>query len=453
MLGNNSQAYGDLTTMQVQFPNANNYLISRGLFIAAWKVWFKRFAQDPSQWRKGAMPLGTMEGTLANLLNRRGRFNVDVICRLMVPWNYRNHPQATDAFLALNTHILVPVDDHLASEHQPAVRLSDQALEFWDRRTFIEQDQWMNYAEARIQADIETTSDEPVIVDDAGIEVIGSGVYPPYIPDKNAPDEAFIEAMVAWIDEDIHQPMYQRKPVGDAVSTWHDRLTAFFWPKPRMGYTEFKVFSSPLLYYSSVLAERILDGKAWTPTENQYAVKVANELFNLMGTPQRQVTAETVRRVFEAAVLNRVDEEAKMNSGWTFLAAFASAIHEKSPRSDYIPLMAWNSRIATAVISRLDFLLTEAGVTELGDRFPGLGLIPGWGGTRPRQYSLNWPSGYRSWRTQLAASRLGIQIRDILNNSVNSRGQRKYRTMPLVGGDRGPWTLRGVELVLFQDGY
>lgn len=442
--------------MQVQFPNAGNYLISRGLFVAAWKVWFKRFAPDPRQWRTGSMPLGTIPGTLAELLNQQGRFNVDVICRLMVPWNYRNLPQATEAFVALNTHVLVRVEDFRApdsDETVPAVRLSDQALDFWDRRTFIEQDQWMNYAEARIQADIETTSNEPVIVDDVGIDLIGTGVYPPRIPDKDAPDEAFVEALVEWIEEDVHQPMYQRRPVGEAVSGWHDRLLSFFWPKPRMGYAEFKVFSSPLLYYSSVLAERILAGEPWTTTESQYAVKVANELFNLMGTPQREVTAENVRRVFEAAVLNREDEDAKMNSGWTFLAAFASACHEKSPKAGLMPLMAWNSRIASAVISRLDFLLSEAGVTEIGKRFPGIGLIPGWGGTRPRQYSLDWPSGYRSWRTQLAVSRLGIQIRDILNQSLDSRGRRKYRAMPLVGGDEGPWTLRGVELVLFQDGY
>ena len=42
-------------------------------------------------------------------------------------------------------------------------------MDFWNRRTFVEQDQWMNYAESRIQADIETTTDTAVVIDDAGM--------------------------------------------------------------------------------------------------------------------------------------------------------------------------------------------------------------------------------------------------------------------------------------------
>jgi hypothetical protein len=440
--------------MLVQFPNAANYLIPRGLFIAAWKVWFKRFSEDPALWRTGAMPLRASDGHLSELLADGHRFSLEVAGRLLVPWNYRNQRQTGDEFVTLNAHVVTRVSDLKdpeTGEPIPAVRLTDQALDFWDRRTFIEQDQWMNYAEARIQADIETDSDAPVILDDAGIEIIGADTYPPYVPDKDAPDEEFVRALVAWIDEDVHQPMYQRKPVGDAVSSWHDRLTRFFWPKPRNGYAEFMLSASPLLYYGGVLADRVRSGLEWTETESQYAVKVARELFDLVGTPQRQVTVENVRKVFEAAIGGKPEPGTKMNSGWTFLAAYASATLERQVNGE--PLMAWNSRIATSVISRLDFLLTEAGVSELGDRFPGLGLVPGWGGTRPRQYSLQWPSGYRQWACQYAAGRIGRQIRDILNHEVNARGQRKYRTMPLVGGDRGPWTIRGVELVLFQDGY
>ncbi len=438
----------------VQFTQAGNFLLPRGLFVAAWKVWFKRFSQDPAQWETGAMPICSSAVKLHQQISEGHRFSLDVACRLMVPWNYRNQTQATQEFIELNDHLIEPVSNYFhpeTGEPMPAVRLTEKSLGFWNRRTFIEQDQWKNFAEARIQADIETTSDDPVIIDDAGIEVIGAHIYPPFLPEKSSSDEVFIKALVQWIDEEPYQPMYQRKALGEAVSSWNERLQSFFWPKPRTGYAEFSVAATPMTYYSSVLASRVESATEWTQTEKEYAVRVANEIFNLMGMPQREVSHENVRAVFKAALAEDEKATAKMNCGWSYLAAFATAHLER--KKDRLPQAGWNSRVSASVVTRLDFLFSEAGVVELEGRFPGIGLTPGWGGTRPREYDLNWPSGYRDWTSHLAGSRLIRSIRDILNAETDVKGRLKYRPMPLLGGDRGPWTCRGVELVLFGDGY
>ena len=44
-------------------------------------------------------------------------------------------------------------------------------------------------------------------------------------------------------------------------------------------------------------------------------------------------------------------------------------------------------------------------------------------------------------------------MRDVLNQSTNEADELLYPKMPLVGGDRGDWTVRGVQMVLSNDGY
>ncbi len=439
--------------MHMTFYNAGNFQIPRALFIAAWKVWFKRFSDDHYAWREGKMPLRNENAALYQLLENNYRFSVEVLVRLMVPWSYRDSQQVTEELIRLNPAVLrltqCPVDSD--EECVEGARLTDQALDYWDSMTYIEQDLYLNFAEARIQADIETPSDEPCILDDAGVEIIGEDIYPPFVPSKDADDDEFIRALVAWIDEDPHQPMYQRKPVGDAVSGWHDRLLAFFWPKPRTGYLEYSHEASPLVYRAGELAELVESGKPWSYEDKSLAIKTANEIFMLAGVPQREVTWQNVKSVIETALKEDESSTAKMNSGWTYLASLATAILED--KKERLPLVSWNSRCSSSVLSRLDFLLVEAGIHELGERFSGIGTVPGWGGTRPREFSLKWPSAYRSWPSIFAAGRLVQKIVNVLNTEKRADGQLKYRQMPLAGGKTGPWTSRGVQLVLFFDGY
>ncbi len=435
------------------FIEAGNFQIPRALFIAAWKVWFKRFSDDHYAWREGKMPLRNENKPLHQLLSDNYRFSVEVLSRLMVPWSFRDKRQVTDELIRLNPAVLrcVSMICERSGESIEGARLTDQALDFWDSLTYIEQDLHLNFAEARIQADIESPSSEPCILDDAGIELIGEDIYPPVVPNLEASDEDFVKALVAWIDEDPFQPLYQKKPVGDAVSGWHDRLLAFFWPKPRTGYLEYSHAASPLVYRAQTLAESVLSGESWDYENRELAVKTANEIFMLAGVPQREVTWQNVRSVIESALSADGASKAKMNSGWTYLASLATSIYEQ--QLDKLPLVSWNSRCSSSVLSRLDFLLSEAGSSNLGERFKHLGSIPGSGGTRPRAFSLEWPSAYRSWKSIIAASRLVRMIVNELNSKTKENGELYYKPMPLPGGKKGPWTSRGVQLVLFFDGY
>ncbi|MBV1909259.1 MAG: hypothetical protein KUG78_08045 [Kangiellaceae bacterium] len=429
------------------FPRADHFQIPKALFIGAWKVWFKRFG-DHNSWRKGKMPLGQSDEKLFQIIEKGDRFCVEVAARLMVPWSFRDISQVDKAFFLMNPDVIrqSKIENDIAG-----VRLTDQALDYWDSLTFLEQDMFTAYAEARIQADIETPSCEPVIVDDAGVVVIGEDIYPPIVPEKGASDETFAKALVAWIDEDPFTPMYQRVAVADTVSSWHDRLESFFWPKPRNGLMQVSHSADALMYRAEILARGIEEGVEWSEEDKELAVKTTEEIFLQAGTPQKEVTWENIRAVIKTALTKSEDSKAKMNSGWSLLASFAT--HWLNNQDDRTPMICWNSRTSTSILSRLDFLLVEAGYDGLEGRFAHLGVIPGWGGTRPREMSLKWPDGYRSWKTEIAASEFVNLMVLCLNNEKNENGSLKYAQMPIPTGGRAPWSMQGVQLVLFSDGY
>lgn len=429
------------------FPNADHYQIPRALYVGAWKVWFKRFG-DHNAWREGGMPIESSDNKLYQLIELKQQFSLEVINRLMVSWSFRDSSQVDDSFFLMNQDMLKRFKNGQGVEQ---ARLTDQALDFWDGLTFLEQDMFTAYAEASIQADIETSSNAPVVMDDAGLAVIGEDIYPPVVPNKQGSDIEYAKAIVAWIEEDPFTPMYQRQAVGDAVSSWHDRLEAFFWPKPRAGLMQVSHFSDALMYRATILGEGIENSIEWDDDDKNMAVKMANEIFLQAGLPQKEVTWENVYHVMESSIKADVHSKAKMNSGWSLLASFAT--HWLRGKENRIPMVCWNSRVATAIISRLDFLMVEAGYEQLDNRFANIGLVPGVGGTRPRELSLNWPNGYRSWKTQVAASEFVNFMVDCLNNEKNSDGSLKYQAMPIPTGGRAPWTIQGVQLVLFSDGY
>jgi hypothetical protein len=438
--------------MFVTIPNAENYQFHRGLFIAAWKVWFKRFSDNPDNWKEGRMPVCESEHGLAALLDEGKRFSLEVICRLMVPWNYRNRFMADSHFLHMNPDLLRSVSfTTQTGERVQGVRLADQAIDMWEELTYIEQDIFMIFAEARIQADIESTSSEPIVIDDAGIDLIGDDIYPPLVPEKGDPQSAYIHALAAWIQEDPFQPLYHRQPYGDPVSGWNHRLRATFWPKPRANYMVNSHLADPLLYRCRLLGEGLDQGKEWDYEDKLLAHKTVDEILMLFGLPQREFNAEDVEKVFRAAIFEEENSTAKMNSGWSKVACFAT--HFLEEKADRVPQITWNSRISTSVVSRLDFLLVEAGIDDPAEIFPGIGIVEGWGGTRPRELSLNWPNAYRKWPAQLAASRLMKQLRDHLNTATNAEGKRMYPEMPLATGGHGLWTINGLQQVLSADGY
>lgn len=438
--------------MKVTFTQANNYSIAEGMLIAAWKVWFKRFSGNHQAWKYGKMPIFSSEMTLSDLIRADKRFTFEVLSRMMIPWSYRNSSQISSDFLQSIEHLLEKgkLTDFDGLEVD-SLNLTDEALTLWDELSFAQQDGFMSHAEAIVQADIEVQSNDPIVLDDQGVELIGEDTYPPYIPAKEATDEEFVKALVAWIADAPYQAYYLKQPVGEAVAGWGERLSAFFWPKPRIDYSLYQASLNPLIYRVSELATTLDKGESWDQEWRDMAVKTSQELFLNSGTPQKEVTIEHVEAVIQAALSADPRSTAKINSGWSYLASLATAHLEG--QAGRLPMVHWNSRVASSILSRLDFLLTEAGVTKLGERFENIGSVPGWGGTRPRQYTLDWPNGYRCWKSQIAASKLVNQMAKHLNSELQQDDSKRYAAMPLVNGGTGDWSVLGVQAVLFGDGY
>jgi hypothetical protein len=195
------------------------------------------------------------------------------------------------------------------------------------------------------------------------------------------------------------------------------------------------------------IVEIVARGHNFTPEQEEQAVLWANKVFSWGHVPQKNVTGQKVQACIAAALAGNADSDAPMNSGWTKVAAFASAIAQNE---NVVQIATWDSRVAASIIRRLDRLIPD-GMTPR-QLFPGIGKVPDRSGDRPGSQLLHkWPNGYRRWRTQIAGSKLIESIRTILNSGPED-GQ-PYPRMPLRDGKRGPWTTRGVEMVLFMDGY
>ena len=270
-------------------------------------------------------------------------------------------------------------------------------------------------------------------------------------------DPAHVEArlsllhhLVRGIETDEYQPVHRGNPFGEAVQGWPERLRAYFWPAPSLGYTETEKAMERLFERAGVLATRVVNGTGWSDEERAEALSIATDMLEWGRVPQRSpVDARTVEAVFRRAHGQPLSPAPPMNSGWTKIAALATAYLEGEP--DRYPHVIWDSRVSASLITRLDRLMGEAGLDDPRAVFPGIGYVAGRGGTRktnplPARLDLSWPIGYGRWRTQDAGSQLVREIRDVLNGGA-------YSAMPLPTGGYGAWTIRGVEGVLFMDGY
>jgi hypothetical protein len=393
---------------------------------------------------RATIPRGPAKDRLATYLRageRACRF--DVILRLASGRVDAMH--ATVPFFGRgdNGHWFAPVREPARDSRRviECVRLTEAAIAAWDASGEA-REQAIADARALLESDIES---EGVIVAllpererQAPAPLSASGVL------TDADRRAHLEALVRRIHEEPWQPVFRRKPFGAPVTGWDARLLAYFWPGPDQGYARTCAAVDALAEQAQGLALALGWNGGWNEDEGAAAVELAHAIFTWGGVPQdpATVTPESVQQVFEAALADDAASRANMNSGWTKLAAFVTAHGEGDPA--FRPQVIWDSRVAASITSRLDAQLPE-GVLP-ASLFAGIGTVPGRGGTRPRKLSRSWPSGYRTWAGQVAGSALVRELRDILNGGG-------YPAMPLPEGGAGPWTTRGVEMVLFMDGY
>ncbi|TXF97871.1 hypothetical protein [Massilia arenae] len=319
------------------------------------------------------------------------------------------------------------------------VQLTPAAIEAWNASATA-REAALVAARARIESDLESNDAALALLPEPRMQEPTAGARPAPAASRVDGRAGHLAELVRQIHAEPFQPAYRKKTFGAPVTGWDARLKAYFWPLPAQDYVRTSTAVQQLAGRARALAEILDSDRAWGDEEGSMAVALAHDIFAWGGVPQNPetVTPATVREVFLAALNNHGASKAHMNSGWTKVAAFATAHLEDHGQRH--PQVIWDSRVATAIIGRLDRIAVPASL------FPGIGTVPGQGGTRPRPLTSAWPQGYRSWASQVAGSALVREIRDILN-----RGD--YPKMPLPDGGEGPWTTRGVEMVLFMDGY
>lgn len=428
--------------MAVRFPEAKCAPIDDKDFLAAWHEWFDRFAPNWAQ--PGVIPQGSAHASFSKLVEQKGQFSFDVLCRLRVPPQFRNTMQATPRFFEQNGHL--------------AERALEKTLNAGGRKVFgvqltaqakalpvdLQNDQAATTRfRARLEADLEVVDrnewkvvEDVALVEESSIADSREGPVPTI---EGSDLRSLVSSLVDWIEYAPFQPMYRGKPYGAPVVGWANRLTHYFWPHPDSDLQVVTKFLDPLLKRAQYLAEALGSG-TWTTAQREDALQLARDIFSWGGVPQTGYTADHVQSVFHSALQNRQVDDAPMNSGWTKVAAFASA---------HVPdgQVIWDSRVAHALVGRADRLLSANGMRSLPESLKNIGWIPGRGGTRhnPRGYRLAWRNVYRRWDAQFAASHLVREIRDELN--------RRGVPPSLARGGPEAWSLRTVEMVLFMDGY
>lgn len=404
--------------MSITFPHANNYQISDDDFRAAWAELICRYGGGGSV--TDLPRLHTID-PLSKLIHKKYQLSLEFLCRTLVPNGYRNTMQATEPFLKANAHILQPV-----SVANPGTGRAVQGVHLMTPP----------HIEALFDAD----------VDD--LEKGNAFSANTSLPSSEIAWGNHIDTFVDQIDMDPYQPMYRGRPLGGPVTGWDGRLQAYFWPNPRTGLVATETRLKPIISLCKSLALVVQKGQPWKLAEQAKAVAVANEIFKWGGVPQdpKTVTSQNVRKVFEAALTGTASSGTLMNSGWTKVAAFATA-HLDTGKPHANSQVIWDSRVSTSIIRRLDSIFYRAKLKSLPAGYSTLGLVAGQGGTRtkPPKLKFDWRNGYGRWDAQFAGSAFVRAVR----NCLNGRGMKMTRS----DAKKSDWTLRGVEMVLFGDGY
>ncbi|MEX2535044.1 MAG: hypothetical protein WD273_05530 [Trueperaceae bacterium] len=190
------------------------------------------------------------------------------------------------------------------------------------------------------------------------------------------------------------------------------------------------------------MSERLESGQVWSDREWCEALELAEKILRWGRVPQRNYDACTVEAVFQCALTGNLLDDARMNSGWTKVAAFATAHREDD--NELYPHTIWDSRVSTSVVSRLDDLLAADGVDDPRELFPGVGIVPGRGGRRERlELELRWPNVYRRWSGHFAGSALVKELRDLLNEGEVPHADARWARNRVDGNGRWQRTFHG----------
>ncbi|MEX2535043.1 MAG: hypothetical protein WD273_05525 [Trueperaceae bacterium] len=183
-------------------------------------------------------------------------YNLDVLCRLLVTPSYRNTMHATNVFLGANPNLVEPGGKVLHNGRLVnAVRLrrgERSAVAHWEQLTARQQEELE--AEARLlvgklpqvrkkSVAVPARVNRSVRITDSDFDNLlrrARRSHTKILPASadNELRERYLRALISSIQEEEFQPKWRRKAFGEAVRGWPQRLQSYFWPTPRVGYSE-----------------------------------------------------------------------------------------------------------------------------------------------------------------------------------------------------------------------
>lgn len=262
--------------------------------------------------------------------------------------------------------------------------------------------------------------------------------------DLEIPDE-----IVAAVVKAIHVSPFVRQyshagqivPVPGAaeVHGWDARLLEYSYARSQVrSFSHAHRFLFPIIQALGDLVDAVEDWDQIAGPEDLEADQLADlkhfaETICIWGGVPQSQGYDSVWSVVKSAVVGARCNNAPMTSGWTKVAALAAAAQPN-------PQTIWDSRVSTSLASRLDILP--------GAPFGGIQVVAGRGGTRPRLLHNPWPTGACNWHGHFSGSNFVSRMVPVLNNPENG-----YPQMPTPDGQRAPWDVLGVGMVLFMDGY
>lgn len=271
------------------------------------------------------------------------------------------------------------------------------------------------------------------------------------------------EALSAWssIRVEVLQArrgnVWRPRPVAVSESPWSDRVLAYHWDGD--GYQELATRLTPILSDSRHLALTLNERSSWDAEEQRLAVDLTHRVFAWGRVRSRNpIEASQVQAVFASALqgagapAGRIAGEAPWSSGWTKVAAFATAHLDHHAHIAGYPQVIWDSRVANAVRKLVDAAEGQLLPSIMAQLKADLRQIHGRGGERKGlTLSGGWAFAHtlaQKWTAQRAGSNLIGQLRDALNEAPERFGR-----MPGSMHAEGRWTSWGVGLALFVEGY
>lgn len=271
------------------------------------------------------------------------------------------------------------------------------------------------------------------------------------------------EALSAWPVAQAVTPKARRgnvwrpRLIASAGSPWADRVLAYHWAGD--GYQELATRLAPILSDSLYLAQAFKERPSWTPDEQRLAVDLTYRVFAWGRVRSRSpIDASQVQAVFASALqaagtpCGREAVEAPWSSGWTKVAAFATAHLDHDAHTVGHPQVIWDSRVANAIRNLVDSAEAKLPTLVTAQLKAELRQIHGRGGERNGlKLSGGWAFAHtlsQKWTAQRAGSRLVGELRDALNAAPERFGKMPGSTHP-----EGRWTSWGVGLALFVEGY